>query len=131
MLRAKMSSAALMHVAWLVMSQCNVWRLLLARYGIIQSAKLSFSGMTGGKAWTSEKLTRFLRLDKMRARTAREVIGECRRVNLRRGVLVDSVANADRPLEVMPLMWESVRVSSGGRVRSVASSKLLGGRLQR
>ncbi|KAI6770361.1 hypothetical protein HG530_004990 [Fusarium avenaceum] len=78
-----------------------------SRYGIIQSAKLSFSGMTGGKAWTSEKLTRFLRLDKMRARTAREVIGECRRVNLRRGVLADSVANADRPLEVMPLMWES------------------------
>jgi hypothetical protein len=43
--------------------------------------------MTGGKAWTREKVMSDLRLERIRARAAREVRGVWRRVNLRKGAL--------------------------------------------
>lgn len=103
-LLARMSSATVAQSRWLVMSQCSFLTVAEARYGIIHRAKLSASGISGGKAWAREKVVREVRLDRIRARAGKEVRGVWRRCRRRRGWLAAQVAKEERPVDVMPVM---------------------------
>lgn len=88
----------------------------------------SSDGMRGEKSCTRDRKRSLPRLESSRASAGRDVSGVCRRWRLRRDWLVPRVANAERPLELMPEMCERVSVSRLGRERRLLSLKALAGR---